>query len=63
MKYPRAQNHDEHWGREAAAMGLGLSTMGIGLVTSTLTRKPEVAICAAVLGLGFALIAWPKGSR
>lgn len=61
MKYPQARNPEERWGREALAMGLGLSTMGLGLVASQLAKKPEVAIGGAVLAIAFASLAWPRG--
>ncbi len=63
MKYPEPRNPDEHWGREALAMGLGLSTMGIGLVASQLARKPEVAIGGAVAALALVAYAWPRDRR
>ena len=63
MKYPEPKNPDEHWGREALAMGLGLSTMGIGLVASQLAKKPEVAIGGAAIALALVAYAWPRGGR
>ena len=63
MKYPQPRNPDEHWGREALAMGLGLSTMGIGLVASQLAKKPEVAIGGAAVAVALVAGAWPREAR
>jgi hypothetical protein len=63
MKYPRARNSDERWSRETTAMALGLSTMGISLLTSQLVRRPEIAVGGAALAFGLTVWAWPRGER
>ena len=63
MRYPHPRNPEERWSRETTAMALGLSTMGISLLVSQLSRRPEVAVGGAALALGLAVWAWPRGER
>ena len=63
MRSTAPRNPDEHWSREALAMGLGLSTMGLSLIGSQVVKRPEIAVLGAVAAVTFAALAWPRGER